>query len=326
MMLFVFIVNLVALPMGRAIYLGTQVTEAIAGLDRIREIQAIPGESAPAAPAGAPIRGRVAFEGVSFHYVDGRPVLHEIDFRAEPGQTIALVGRSGAGKTTIFNLLMSFYRPDRGRITLDDRDLRALPPAALRGAIAMVLQDNFLFDGPVLENLLLARPGAAPEEVERACRLARCHEFIARLPGGYRAVIGERGVTLSGGERQRVAIARALLADPRVLLLDEATSHLDSENEALVLAGLRSLQQGRTTLVIAHRLSTVERADQILFLDHGRIVERGTYAELCRQDGPLAAWRRDQEVAGDRAAELIGAVLDGTTRWRSTESRASGSR
>jgi subfamily B ATP-binding cassette protein MsbA len=213
------------------------------------------------------------------------PVLRDITFHAPAGSTTALVGSSGSGKSTLLSLILAFNRPDRGRILVDGMDLTTLRLRDYRSQLGVVLQDNFLFDGTIADNIAFSKPGATPEEVRRAAKLAHCDEFVSRFPEGYDTVVGERGVKLSGGQRQRVAIARAILADPAILILDEATSSLDSESEALIRDGLRSLRAGRTTFVIAHRLSTIASADQILVLEEGRIVERGTQPELLKLNG-----------------------------------------
>src|SRR2546429_556966 len=219
------------------------------------------------------------------HQVHGAEVLKRISFRAAAGSTTALVGSSGAGKSTLINLVLTFNRPKAGRILVDGRDLATLRLADYRRQLGVVLQDNFLFDGTIAENIAFARPHATREDVEEAARIAHCDEFVRRFEKGYDTVVGERGVKLSGGERQRVSIAGAVLADPRILILDEATSSLDSESEAAIQDGLRTLRRGRTTFVIAHRLSTIRSADQILVMERGEIVERGTHAELLAKHG-----------------------------------------
>ncbi|MGH7471316.1 MAG: ABC transporter ATP-binding protein, partial [Longimicrobiales bacterium] len=229
--------------------------------------------------------GDVAFEGVSFEYKPDTPVLHELSFRAAAGSTTALVGPSGSGKSTLIGLVMAFYRPKVGRVLLDGRDLDRIRLRDYRNELGVVLQDNFLFDGTIRENIAYSKPHATEEEIRRASHIAHCDEFIDRFDNGFDTIVGERGVKLSGGQRQRVAIARAILADPRILILDEATSSLDSEAEAMIRDGLRTLRRGRTTFVIAHRLSTIQSADQILVLDNGNIVEHGTHTALLARGG-----------------------------------------
>jgi subfamily B ATP-binding cassette protein MsbA len=246
-------------------------------------------EGEDAASAGlVPIeemRGEVAFDDVSFAYKPGIDVLRHVSFCTRAGSTTALVGSSGSGKSTLIGLVMAFHRPGSGRILIDNRDLQSLPMGGYRSHLGVVLQDNFLFDGTIADNIRFARPGASIDEVREVSRIAHCDEFIEQFPDGYETIVGERGVKLSGGQRQRVAIARAILADPRILILDEATSSLDSESEAKIRSGLGSLRHGRTTFVIAHRLSTIRSADQILVLEHGEIIERGNHAELMARSG-----------------------------------------
>jgi subfamily B ATP-binding cassette protein MsbA len=285
--MYVFFIGLVAAPLVQIASIGTQVSEAFAGLDRIRELLDMTTEADEdlnRQPVHE-IRGDVAFEEVTFEYVEGEPVLKEISFSAPAGTTTALVGPSGSGKSTLISLVMAFNRPNSGRVLVDGRDLNDLRLRDYRGQLGIVLQDNFLFDGTVRDNIRFARPDASIAEVVRVAKIAHCDEFIERFPQGYDTIVGERGVKLSGGQRQRIAIARAILADPGILLLDEATSSLDSESESLIQDGLRALQEGRTTFVIAHRLSTIVGADQILVLDGGEIVERGTHEELLAQRG-----------------------------------------
>jgi subfamily B ATP-binding cassette protein MsbA len=241
---------------------------------------------APDAYALPPVRGRVQVQDLSFAYNEDRPlVLRDVDLVAEPGQTVALVGPSGAGKTTLVSLLPRFYVPTAGRILIDGHDVAGVTMQSLRAAMAIVPQETTLFSGTVRENIAYGRIGASAQEIEAAARAANAHDFIMALPEGYDSLIGERGVKLSGGQRQRVAIARAILKDPRVLILDEATSALDNESEGLVQEALERLMVGRTTLVIAHRLTTVENADKIVVLDQGRVVEEGTHADLLARGG-----------------------------------------
>ena len=280
-------VGLVALPLINIASIGTQITEAFAGLDRIREIRRLTTEDAAdgARPPLSDVVGDVRFEDVTFEYVAGRDVLQHVSFHAPAGSTTALVGSSGAGKSTLISLVLTFSRPKSGRILVDGRDLAHVRLADYRRQLGVVLQDNFLFDGTIAENIAFARPHARREDIEEAARIAHCDEFVRRFEHGYDTVVGERGVKLSGGERQRVSIARAILADPRILILDEATSSLDSESEAAIQDGLRTLRRGRTTFVIAHRLSTIRSADQFLVMEGGEIVERGTHPELLARHG-----------------------------------------
>ena len=285
--MYIFFVGLVAAPMVSIASIGTQITEAFAGLDRIREILETATEDdvdAAKAPLG-PIRGDIEFVEVWFEYTEGRPVLKGVSFRAPPGTTTALVGSSGSGKSTLISLVMAFNRPLRGEILVDGRDLATIPLHDYRAQLASVLQENFLFDGTIAENIGYANPSASFDEIKAAARVAHCEEFILRFPDGYDTIVGERGIKLSGGQRQRVSIARAILANPRVLILDEATSSLDSESEEMIQDGLRRLREGRTSFVIAHRLSTIRSADQILVLEGGEIVERGTHRELIALNG-----------------------------------------
>jgi subfamily B ATP-binding cassette protein MsbA len=285
--MYVFFIGLLIAPLVRVADTATQLSEAFAGLDRIRELldrRTEDEDDAGRAPLPV-VHGDVEFQDVGFEYAPGTPVLKDVSFRAPAGSTTALVGSSGAGKSTIIGLVMGFHRPLCGRILVDGLDLTTVKAHDFRAHLGVVLQENFLFDGTVAENIAYARPHAPREEVVAAARAAHCNEFIEALESGYETVVGERGVKLSGGQRQRVAIARALLADPRLLILDEATSSLDSESEALVQDGLNSLRRGRTTFVIAHRLSTVQSADQILVLEAGEIVERGDHASLMARGG-----------------------------------------
>jgi len=236
------------------------------------------------APLGS-VRGELAFEGVSFEYTAGTPVLRNVSFRAQAGTTTAIVGPSGAGKSTMLSLLMGFHRPTRGKVAIDGRDLAGLRLRDYRKKLGVVLQDEFLFDGTIAENIAFARPRATREEIAEASRIAHCDEFVSGFEHGLDTEIGERGVKLSGGQRQRVAIARAVLADAPILLLDEATSSLDSESELAIRDALGTLRHGRTVFVIAHRLSTIRSADQILVVDAGAIVDRGTHGELLARSG-----------------------------------------
>jgi subfamily B ATP-binding cassette protein MsbA len=284
---YIFFTGLMAAPIVQIASIGTQMTEAFAGLDRIHEILSTPREDADDAERSevGDVAGEIEFERVSFEYSPGVPVLKDVSFRAPAGTTTALVGSSGSGKSTLISLVMAFNRPSAGVIRVDGRDLSGLRLRDYRRHLGVVLQDNFLFDGTVAENIRYGTPEASDEDIRRVSRIAHADEFIDRFEHGYETVVGERGIRLSGGQRQRLAIARAVLADPRILLLDEATSSLDSESEALIQDGLRSLRKGRTTFVIAHRLSTIRSADQILVLEAGEIVERGTHDELLAMAG-----------------------------------------
>ena len=284
---YVFFVGLVALPLINIASIGTQITEAFAGLDRIYELRRMTTEDAEDAMRArlGSVRGDVAFEHVTFAYKPGVPVLKDVSFHARAGSTTALVGSSGSGKSTLIGLVLAFHRPEHGHVLLDGRDLASVPLADYRTQLGVVLQDNFLFDGTIAENIAFARPHASRQEIEEVARIAHCDEFIEQFDEKYDTVVGERGVKLSGGQRQRISIARAILADPRILVLDEATSSLDSESEAKIQDGLRALRHGRTTFVIAHRLSTIRSANQILVLEGGRIVERGTHEELLVANG-----------------------------------------
>ncbi|MFN8058888.1 MAG: ABC transporter ATP-binding protein [Vicinamibacterales bacterium] len=285
--MYVFFTGLVAMPIVEMASIGTQITEAFAGLDRIREIRQTLTEDAgdEQRTAVADVRGEIVFDRVWFEYSPGVPVLKDVSFVAPAGTTVALVGSSGSGKSTLISLVMAFNRPKSGAVVVDGLDLGDIRLRDYRAHIGVVLQDNFLFDGTIAENIRFARPAATMDDVVRVSRIAHCEEFIESFPEKYATVVGERGIRLSGGQRQRVAIARAILADPRILILDEATSSLDSESEGLIQDALRALRRGRTTFVIAHRLSTIRSADQILVLEDGAIVERGTHAELLAAGG-----------------------------------------
>ena len=276
-----FLAFLVA-PMFQVVGIGTQLTEALAGLDRTQEVlHERPEDEQPRRTmAIGPIQGFLTFDRVSFAYDPGKPVLHEVSFESAPGTVTALVGPSGSGKSTIISLVAAFHEPGQGVILVDGTDLGTVRLDAFRTQLGVVLQDTFLFDGSIAENISFARPGASKEDILEACRIARVDEFAEKFDKKYDTIVGERGVKLSGGQRQRVSIARAILADPRILILDEATSSLDSESEAAIQEGLSYLMKGRTTFVIAHRLSTIRRAEQILVVEEGRIVERGTHESL----------------------------------------------
>ena len=303
--MYIFFTGLVAAPVVQIASIGTQVSEAFAGLDRIREVRSMATED-DEDRAREPIEhveGEVVFDEVTFAYTPGVPVLKNVSFRAPAGTTTALVGSSGSGKSTLISLVMAFNRPEKGEIRIDGRDLGGLRLRDYRAQLGIVLQDNFLFDGSVADNIGFSRPGAARAEIEEVGRLAHVDEFVRGFKNGYDTIVGERGVKVSGGQRQRIAIARAILADPRILILDEATSSLDSESEALIQDGLRRLRQGRTTFVIAHRLSTIRSADQILVLEHGEIVERGSHESLMALGGRYRQlhdrqynWERDRFI------------------------------
>jgi ABC-type multidrug transport system fused ATPase/permease subunit len=281
-----FLVFLIA-PVVQVVGIGTQLTEAIAGLDRTREVLSErPEDEDPNRTVSLQdIEGHIAFKNVDFSYEVGRPVLHQVSFDANPGTVTALVGSSGSGKSTIIGLVAAFSAPNAGVIEVDGVDLSTIRLDSYRTRLGVVLQDSFLFDGTIFENVVFSRPESTREEVLEACRIARVDEFAERFDDKYDTVVGERGVKLSGGQRQRISIARAILADPRILILDEATSSLDSESEQMIQEGLNYLMRGRTTFVIAHRLSTIRRADQILVVESGRIVERGTHEQLLAANG-----------------------------------------
>jgi len=269
-------------PVAMLVSVGTQLTEAFAGLDRTLEILNEPEEDREPTcnQVMRSIVGGIEFRHVVFAYRPGTPVLHGISFECKPGTVTALVGPSGAGKSTIISLLCGFHTAGEGQVLIDGMDLATVRLGSFRKQLGVVLQETFLFDGTIRENVLFSRPHASEEQFLRACRIARVDEFAERFPERYETVVGERGVKLSGGQRQRISIARAILADPRILILDEATNSLDSESEAMIQSGLAYLMEGRTTLVIAHRLSTIRRADQILVVEQGRIAERGTHDSL----------------------------------------------
>ncbi|HTD96449.1 MAG TPA: ATP-binding cassette domain-containing protein, partial [Edaphobacter sp.] len=274
-------------PIVQLVAIGTQLTEALAGLDRTTEILSEHEEdSEPTRTHNlATIHGDIAFQDVVFAYEEGKPVLHGISFDSKPGTVTALVGSSGSGKSTIISLICGFHTATSGKILVDGVDLATIRLSSYRQQLGVVLQETFLFDGTIRENILFSRPEATEEQLMEACRIARVDEFAERFAEAYNTIVGERGVKLSGGQRQRISIARAILADPRILILDEATSSLDSESEAMIQNGLSYLMQGRTTFVIAHRLSTIRRADQILVVEQGLIAERGTHETLYELHG-----------------------------------------
>ena len=281
-----FTLNLV-FPIVELASIGTQITEAFAGLDRIREVFQMETENAEddSRQSLPDVQGTIDFKNVSFEYEANTPVLKGVSFHSEAGTTTALVGSSGSGKSTILSLVLNFIQPTTGAISIDGRDLQSVKLRDYRRHLGVVLQDNFLFDGTILENIRFSNPQANFEQIKEMCLVANADEFIEKFPDAYNTIVGERGVKLSGGQRQRIAIARALLADPKILILDEATSSLDSESEALIQEGLNNLRKGRTTFVIAHRLSTIRSADQILVVEAGEILERGTHEELIAMNG-----------------------------------------
>jgi len=314
--MYLFFTGMMAAPVVQMASIGTQITEAFAGLDRIREVKETVAEDAEDKGKASidDLKGEVAFDHVWFEYNPGVPVLKGITFTAPAGSTTALVGSSGSGKSTLVSLVMAFNRPTQGEIRIDGRDLGQLRLASYRSHLGIVLQDNFLFDGTVADNIRYGKPHASMDEVREAARISYCDEFVDGFADKYDTVVGERGVRLSGGQRQRVAIARAILADPRILILDEATSSLDSESEHKIQDALRQLRRGRTTFVIAHRLSTIRSADQILVLEAGEIVERGSHQSLIALGGRYKqlhdrqyAWEQDRFVnPGEQLADAAG--------------------
>lgn len=284
---FTLLLGFMIAPVVQVASIGTQITEAFAGLDRMREVlderpeDVDPNRTVPLDR----IQGNVRFEDVEFEYEAGKPVLRGISFDAVPGTVTALVGSSGSGKSTLISLVAAFANPTKGRVVVDGVDLSTVRLDSYRSQLGVVLQDTFLFDGSIKENVRFGRPDASEEDVLKAVGIARVDEFAVKFEKGLDTIVGERGVKLSGGQRQRVAIARAILADPRILILDEATSSLDTESEALIQSGLSALMHGRTTFAIAHRLSTIRKADQILVLEEGRVVERGDHVELMELGG-----------------------------------------
>jgi subfamily B ATP-binding cassette protein MsbA len=307
-----FLAMLIA-PVFQIVGIGPLISEALTGLERTREVlnqkreNELPGRTERLGR----INGKVVFENVNFAYETDKPVLYDITFETEPGTVTAIVGPSGAGKSTTIGLIASFYTPTNGRILVDTVDLAHVELDSYRTQLGVVLQETFLFDGTIRENVAFARPDATQEEILAACVTARVDEFAEKLEKKYETVVGERGVMLSGGQKQRVSIARALLVNPRILILDEATSSVDSESEALIQEGLVHLMRGRTTFVIAHRLSTVLHAHQILMIEGGRIIERGSHDSLCAEGGryyDLYTKQHDASDDGSREAETIGAA------------------
>jgi subfamily B ATP-binding cassette protein MsbA len=281
-----FMVFMIA-PIVQMSNIGSQLTEAFAGLDRTEELMNTPIEDDGTLRTIRlnEINGNIEFKDVSFAYEEGKSVLKNISFSSPAGSVTALVGTSGSGKTTIAGLAATFLNPESGSITIDGVDLEKVSLNSYRSQLGVVLQDDFLFEGTIRENILFPRPNASEEELQKAVRAAFVHEFTDRFEKGLGTVIGERGVKLSGGQRQRIAIARAILANPRILILDEATSNLDTESESFIQDSLKTLMQGRTTFVIAHRLSTIRQADQILVVEEGQIQERGKHEELIEKKG-----------------------------------------
>ncbi|PCJ58737.1 MAG: ABC transporter permease [Candidatus Hydrogenedentota bacterium] len=279
--------GLVVAPLVNMANIGTQITDAFAGLDRIREIKQTPteGQQQEGMESLGQLNGDISFENVTFEYDEGVPVLKNISFEAKAGTTTALVGSSGSGKSTLIGLVMAFHYPKSGRILIDGRDLTNIPLKDYRSHLGVVMQDNFLFEGTIADNIRYSKPHATIEEIRRVGLVSHVAEFVDQFEDGYDTIVGERGVKLSGGQRQRVAIARAILANPDILILDEATASLDSESEAKIQDGLETLREGRTSFIIAHRLSTIQSADQILVVEHGEIVERGSHTELLELDG-----------------------------------------
>ncbi|MGI8668909.1 MAG: ABC transporter ATP-binding protein [Aridibacter sp.] len=285
--MYIFFTSLMAMPIIQFTAIGTQTTEAFAGLDRIREVMnSITEDEQDASKQPLKnIEGSITFQDVFLEDEENTPVLQGISFHSDAGTTTALVGSSGSGKSTILNLVLNFIQPNKGEVLVDGKDIQTIKLRDYRQHLGVVLQENFLFDGTILDNIRFSNTGATFEQVKEASRIAYCDEFIEKFEKGYETIVGERGVKLSGGQRQRIAIARALLADPKILILDEATSSLDSESEMMSQDGLKTLRQGRTTFVIAHRLSTIRSADNILVVEAGKIVESGTHDELLTMNG-----------------------------------------
>jgi ATP-binding cassette subfamily B protein len=290
------------MPLNMLGFAYREIRNALVNMEKMFGLLEVKAEIAdkPAAPPLTVGGGEIVFDHVDFHYEAARPILHDVSFRVAPGNTVAIVGSSGAGKSTVSRILFRFYDVASGSVRIDGQDIRDVRQASLRAAIGVVPQDTVLFNDTIYYNIAYGRPEASREEIEQAARLARIHDFVAALPQGYETTVGERGLKLSGGEKQRVAIARTILKNPRILLFDEATSALDTRTEQEIQRSLEEVSRGRTTVVIAHRLSTVINADEIVVLDRGRVVERGRHAELLARDGPYAdMWRRQQEAAAE---------------------------
>jgi ATP-binding cassette subfamily B protein/subfamily B ATP-binding cassette protein MsbA len=315
----VFIAYLASLyaPLNAITYTASTLRQTAANAERVLEILDTPPDLRDAPDArDVPLRGHVRFERVTFGYEPGRPVLREVSLEASPGQVVAIVGPTGAGKTTLVNLLIRFFDPWEGRVLIDGHDVRTLRIRGLRQQVAMVLQEPFIFPLTVAENIAYGRPDASADEIVRAAVAANADAFVGRLPDGYDARVGERGATLSGGEKQRLSIARALLKDAPILVLDEPTSALDARTESLLLDALDRLMKGRTTFVIAHRLSTIRNADRILVLDGGAIVEQGRHEDLLARDGLYASFYRRQQVKGGRREPREPTLPDDDARQR----------
>ena len=290
------------MPLNFLGFVYREIRNALVDMEKMFGLLRVQAEIAdkPGAPPLAVSGGEIVFDHVDFRYETARPILHDVSFRVAPGETVAIVGSSGAGKSTISRILFRFYDVTSGHVRIDGQDIRDVTQASLRAAIGVVPQDTVLFNDTIYYNIAYGRPGARREEVEEAARLARIHDFIMALPEGYDSAVGERGLKLSGGEKQRVAIARTILKNPRILLFDEATSALDTRTEQEIQRSLEEVSRGRTTVIIAHRLSTIIDADEIVVLDRGRVAERGRHAELLAGNGLYAdMWRRQQEAAAE---------------------------